>query len=359
MIKTVRCQLAPTPDQAEALRQTIQKFADCCNEILSESRKLGLRHRYAIQAALYKPMRLKHGINACYGVRACDRVASAIATKRRGRGFNPTSITTDASTCRFIGKLEQISLSTVAGRAHIPLRIGDYQRRLLPLWTPGMGTVSIDRQGRFWVNLRIIQPTTPRHTTDVIGVDLGINRIAAVSTGEVFSGRKLNRIRERHARTVASLQAKGTKGSKRVLKRLSGRIQRFQRDINHQISKGIVGIAVKHNAAIALEDLKGIGKRTAKQGKAHRRRMGRWAFYQLRQFIAYKAEEAGIGVVAVNPRYTSKACPFCHHLGSRDRHKFTCFTCGLVGDADLIGAVNVAAKGLSANQPEIAGSIER
>ncbi|MCK7582520.1 MAG: transposase [Chromatiales bacterium] len=39
--------------------------------------------------------------------------------------------------------------------------------------------------------------------------------------------------------------------------------------------------------------------------------MSGWAFYQLRQFITYKAKLAGVYVVIVDPRHASRTCPVC------------------------------------------------
>jgi putative transposase len=78
--------------------------------------------------------------------------------------------------------------------------------------------------------------------------------------------------------------------------------------VNHQISKKIVDKALRHRLAIALEDLKGIRERTTVK-KAKRRQHHSWAFYQLRQFILYKAKRAGIPVFLVdskNTRHTTK-----------------------------------------------------
>ena len=69
------------------------------------------------------------------------------------------------------------------------------------------------------------------------------------------SGKKVSEVRARYDRTRASLQRKGTKGAKRVLKRLSGRENGFMNDVNHRISKAL---ALKPNTLHALEDLTGI-----------------------------------------------------------------------------------------------------
>ncbi|MGC9504697.1 RNA-guided endonuclease TnpB family protein [Baaleninema sp.] len=111
-------------------------------------------------------------------------------------------------------------------------------------------------------------------------------------------------------------KAKGTKGAKRLLKRLSGRERRYQSWVNHNISKQIVRRAKDTQSIIALEDLTGIRERTNRQPrtKTERRRSNSWAFYQLRLFIDYKAIKEGVEVVRVPPAYTSQTCHNCLHI---------------------------------------------
>ena len=107
--------------------------------------------------------------------------------------------------------------------------------------------------------------------------------------------------------------------------------------------------------AIALENLKGIRKQITVR-KAQRGRVHSWSFYQLRQFIAYKATLAGIHVVFVNPRGTSHLCPRCQHNVKQNRptrDRFRCVQCGYAGPADHIAALNIAARA-AVNLPIVA-----
>jgi len=74
------------------------------------------------------------------------------------------------------------------------------------------------------------------------------------------------------------------------------------------MSKDIVETAQDEGAMIVLEDLTGIRERTNGQPrkKVERRRSNSWAFYQLREFIGYKAKLASVPVVLHDPRYTSQ-----------------------------------------------------
>jgi len=143
------------------------------------------------------------------------------------------------------------------------------------------------------------------------------------------------------------------------LQRLSGKERRFQAWVNHRISKAIVSRAKATNSAIALEDLTGIRERVNQQprSKAERRRANSWAFYQLRQFLEYKALRAGVALILVPPAYTSQTCHRCLHIhpdpaqSYRSGKKFKCGHCGWEGDADLNGANVIALLGAAVNQP--------
>jgi putative transposase len=170
---------------------------------------------------------------------------------------------------------------------------------------------------------------------------------------------EVNRVRAHYPKVRRSLQAKGTKEAKRLLKRLSGREQRHMRAINHRISKQLVETAQRTQRQIALEDLTGIRQRT-KVRKPQRYGHHSWSFYQLRQFVAYKAEAAGIALVLVNPAYTSKTCHLCGHRGHRSGLKFSCTRCNVIMDADWNAARNIAAAGARVTEPEDAppGSVK-
>jgi IS605 OrfB family transposase len=108
---------------------------------------------------------------------------------------------------------------------------------------------------------------------------------------------------------------------------------------------------------IALEELKGIRDRIRFR-KPQRNRMGSWGFDQLRQFIAYKAESAGVLLKIVDPKYTSQMCSQCEHVerGNRSsRSRFCCKQCGHQAHADCNAARNIRARAL-VNMPKVSAT---
>ena len=67
----------------------------------------------------------------------------------------------------------------------------------------------------------------------------------------------------------------------------------------------------------------------------------RWAYYQLEQFIQYKALQKGIPVQKIPPAYTSKTCCNCGAIGKRNKHQFSCPRCGFQCHSDWNASINI------------------
>ncbi len=355
MKRTVKCKLEPAPEQAAALTATLETFALACNAALVVANDTGNTRAFDLHKVSYRQLKDGFGLTANYVVRAIARVAQSFGKgKRTPKEFRPTSLDLDKDLLRYNPHNETVSLASIHGRLKgVRVRLGNYQRQLLTGQNPTAGTLFYDaRRHKWYINFVIALPDHEPSGDEPLGVDLGINRILTTSDGEIKSGRHLNRVREKYQRTKASLQRKATKNAKRVLKRLSGREARFQKDVNHCLSKQVVKTAADSNRFLALEDLNGIRLRTTNKGKRLRRMIGRWAFFQLRTFIAYKAEERGVVLALVDPRNTSKSCSRCGEMGSRRKHLFSCKSCGFQGDADYNAALNIALRA-SVNRPKV------
>ncbi|HEY2593156.1 MAG TPA: transposase, partial [Chloroflexota bacterium] len=171
--------------------------------------------------------------------------------------------------------------------------------------------------------------------------------IATDSDGRVYSGAQVTGLRHRHRRLRARLQKKGTHSARRLLTRRRRRERRFATHINHTLSKRIVAEAQGTGRGIALEALGGVRERVS-VSRSQRATLHSWAFDQFRQFVAYKARLAGVPVIFVNPRNTSRTCPACGLVDKGNRPSqasFRCVGCGLAGHADTIAALNIRARG--------------
>ena len=172
-----------------------------------------------------------------------------------------------------------------------------------------------------------------RNTTGHIAV------LANPKTGKVVKlGKQALYIHNKYKNIRRELQSKGKYGKVKAIK---DRESRIVRNLNHQVSKVIIDIAKKSKCGIKLENLKGI-RNNKKHAKSFNYNLHSWSFYQLEQFIKYKAKLEGIPIIYVEAKNTSKECSRCGSIGVRQGKKFKCLNCGHVDHADANASFNIA-----------------
>jgi IS605 OrfB family transposase len=331
---------------------TLQAFADACNLIRSVAEDTGVTSKFKLQCHVYQELRARFGLSSNLTIRAIARVAAAIKAKHKHSTFHATSVDYDQRIFRFRQKDWTVSLTLLGGAERFKLAVGDYQRSKLAGKTPTSAKLIRRKNGDYYIQIALdAESIAPKRPTGHLGVDLGIKNLASLSTGERFSGAQTETIRNHFQAMRPILQKKGTKGAKRLLKRLSGREKRFMAWVNHTISARIIRFARHHGLIVVIEDLRGIRQR-ANWRKAQRQRLHRWSFYQLRSFLAYKALRDGVELITVKPAYTSKTCHKCLRLGTRHGDSFNCEYCGYSGHADYNGACNISLLGECVTLPE-------
>jgi IS605 OrfB family transposase len=348
---TAQVKLIVTPSQAEALRETLAVTNAACNAISEwawENRTFG---QFALHHGTYTTIREAFPLAAQMVVRANAKVADAYKLdKRTKRVFQSTgAIAYDDRILRWQVAKSQVSLWTTSGRMTLPFVCGDRQRELL---AAQQGETDLCCIGGIWflnATCNVEEPMPSDMSSGVLGVDLGIVELASDSEGRQYSGTAIKAYRRRLRALRAGLQKCGSKSAKRHLKRAALRGSRFTKWLNHNISRQIVQNAVSSCKALALEDLGGIWERASAFNREMRWQMGNWAFDQLKQFVAYKAKMAGVALILIDPRNTSRtcsACGFCDKANRRSQSCFLCLKCGFQANADLNASANIARIGL-------------
>jgi IS605 OrfB family transposase len=124
------------------------------------------------------------------------------------------------------------------------------------------------------------------------------------------------------------------------------------KNVNHVVSRRIVEFAKDTgNPTITVEALGGI-RNGRKLPKKQRTDLNRWAFYELEQFVRYKADAFGIEVIGIDPKHTSQGCSRCGYTekANRHQHRFLCKACGYELHADLNASRNIRLRGVLARQ---------
>ena len=335
-----------------SLAATQKAFNEAATWIADVCWQEGITNTNTAHHRVYGETRTRYGLGAQLAVCARAKAVEAIkAVKAAGKQTCPTfgprgSIRYDARTYRLMS-LDRVSLNTLSGRVICRLLPGPRQHEMLvdPDWNIG-GADLVWKRGTYYLHITQSQnaPDLPEDDGQHLGVDLGIVNLATDSDGQTFTGAQVRAVRKRYLKCRQILQKVGTKAAKRRLKQNSGREKRFQQDVNHCISKALVKKAVVSRKALALEDLTGIRQRvTVRREQRYERHS--WAFYQLRQFLNYKAAWAGVRLVLVDPRNTSRTCSLCGHCEKANRQSqasFCCQRCGMQMNADVNAAINIS-----------------
>jgi putative transposase len=332
-------------DQRKALLDTIERANACCNWVSERAWKRKVFGQYSLHKLLYHTARKRFSLGAQVVVGVFAKVADAykLDKKTQRRFAKHGAIGYDSRILTY--KPDVASIWTINRRIKIAYSAGERQKELLKS-QQGESDL-IFRCGKFYLAATCDVPDpTPEPVQDFLGVDLGVKTIAATSDHTTLSGSRINNVRHRHRRLRSKLQARCSRSAKRKLKRLSGREFRFATDVNHCISKQIVAEAKGTHRGIAVEELTGIHDRVTVR-KKQRAVLRSWAFHQLRFFLTYKATCAGVPLLAIDPRNTSRECSACGYTAKGNRKtqsEFVCLDCGFAFHADINAALNIRSR---------------
>jgi putative transposase len=173
----------------------------------------------------------------------------------------------------------------------------------------------------------------PKKQYDKLGIDVGLNVLAAVSNGDLY-GTKFKAEFDRRYKKVKDVRANR---QRQGLKENSPRLDQLESNLSGltktEIGNIINRLVKRHpKTTFVLEDLDLTGCRGQK----------RFAYKALSSSLKRKAHK----VVEINPAYTSQECPSCHYVSRRNRSgiKFRCRCCGRRVHADWVGSSNIAGR---------------
>jgi IS605 OrfB family transposase len=352
--------LPPTQRKQQWLDAIAGQFAQAVSFGLAQAQTLGVASRARLHTAVYPEAR-RLGLPADYARMAVNETTSSVrsflALRRSGR---KASFPTVRRTNRIGLGVNAYAIVESGGRFVLRVSTGVRGQYLwLPLsvparYTQAMGHVRGDarlirRSDGWYAVFPVHSATAPTacggHPT-VIGVDLGIVRLATAATPNgvrVWPGKAVRAGREH----FADLRRRyGRHHRVDRIRAMRGKESRWMADLNHKISAELVEIASHHpDPVIALERLDGIRYRLH-GSRRFNRMVSSWTFRDLVDKIQYKAERAGVRVLFVDPRRTSRTCPKCGHATRANRPTqadFRCVACGYRGMADAVAALNIAA----------------
>ena len=211
-----------------------------------------------------------------------------------------------------------------------------------------------------------IPQKTETELNTIIGCDVGIKKIAAISSGEIVSNPQIGKQLDRRLRIRQKRLSRKKKGSKNFKKagvavaKVHRDIRRRRQDFQWKLAKKIAAMA----DVISFENLniQGMKKRckpkkcpdTGRYLKNNsyaksqlNKAISDASWYSLRQKTKHQAAKLGNWVIEVESRSSSQECHKCGHISpkNRDKEKFICENCAHHEDADTQAAKILALRG--------------
>ncbi len=267
MKRVVQVKLLPTVEQDQALTDTLRVCNEVANRVGLVAITHGVQRNYGLRVHAYAEAKAA-GLAAQAAQHVIKKVADAYTTrranarngrygpkgsKRRARiETSPVSFRADAAQpfddrcLSWQHQQRTVSIWSTRGRLkNVAFTGQDEQLAVLALHRKGES--DLIRRGGAWFLIATIDEPAPPVSDPVgfIGVDMGIVNLATTSDGANWSGGAVSARRKKNIALRATLQAKGTKSAKRLLKKRARREARFVADVNHQISKSIVATAAR------------------------------------------------------------------------------------------------------------------
>lgn len=191
-----------------------------------------------------------------------------------------------------------------------------------------------------------IEPEYLPKTNKSVGIDVGLEKFAALSDGTMVENPRYLRKSEAKLKREQRKLSRKTKGSNSRKKqrtkvaKIHRKIKNQRNDFLHKESRKLV----ENYDVIVFEDL-----RIKNMVKNHRlaKSISDASWSKFIEYTTYKAESAGRKVIFVNPRNTSQTCSGCGVIVKKSLsvrvHK--CPHCGLVLDRDVNAAINILRAG--------------
>ena len=190
----------------------------------------------------------------------------------------------------------------------------------------------------------------------IVGVDLGMKIPAYCALNDSDYIRKsigsiddflkvrlqMQKRRRNLQRALKSARGGHGRGKKlSALNQFSEKEKNFVKTYNHFLSYNIINFAKQHQAEQINLELLSLAETQDKS------LLRNWSYYQLQQFIEYKAKKEGILVAYVDPYHTSQTCSKCGHYEEGQRLEQALFKCknqecNFEANADFNAAMNIA-----------------
>lgn len=357
---TAKIQILPNKEEADALLLTMRSYSAACNFVAAHIFKTHDLKQHSLHNSLYFQLREDFGLRSQMAQSVIKTVIARYKTifENQKEWIQPDFKHPEFDLVwnrDYSLQKAKFSVNTINGRQKLSFHTEGMEQYFDGSWKFGTAKL-VTKHGKWFLHIPMskdVSEVSDNDICNVVGVDLGINFLAAAygSNGKTtfYSGKAVKYKRAQYSKTRKELQQRKTASSRRRLKAIGQRENRWMQDVNHQVSKALVETNPV-GTLFVLEELTGIRHATERVLLKNRYVSVSWAFFDLRKKLEYKAQLYGSKVMTAEPKYTSQTCPKCGHTEKSNRkkqkHIFICKNCGYSSNDDRIGAMNLYRKGI-------------
>ena len=359
---TAKVQIVATDTDKVLLNKTMSVYCDACNYVSDYVFRTHDLKQFSLNKILYSTLREKFSLKSQMAQSVFKTVIARYKSilENQNEWIKPSfkKPQYDLVWNRDYSLTQNcFSVNTLNGRVKLPY-FAEGMSKYFNHSIYKFGTAKlVNKRGKYYLYIPVTYEVEESNISDicnVVGIDRGINFVIATYDSKhksgFVSGKAIKQKRANYSRLRKELQMRHTPSSRRRLKAIGQRENRWMQDINHQVSKALATGNPKHTLFV-LEDLIGIRNATERVKTKDRYVSVSWSFYDLEQKLIYKAKQNQSSVIKVDPRYTSQCCPACGHTEKSNRNKkihlFTCKNCGYTSNDDRIGAMNLYRMGIN------------
>ena len=364
---TAKLQILVSPSDKQIICETMKAYSNACNYVSEYIYKTHNLSRYSVQEDTYYQVREVYGLRSQMAVSCVRTVIAKYKTILENQEewikpvFRLPQLDLVWNRDYSLTKTGLFSVNTLNGRIKVSFYKNGFEQYFADSCKFGTAKL-VNKHGRFFLHIPVtydISELTKNEVSNVVGIDRGIRFLAATydSNGKsvFYDGNKVKQKRAHYKALRKQLQQVGTPSSRRRIKAIGQRENRWMNDVNHCISKALVK-SNPDGSLFVIEDLSGVRSATERVRVKDRYVSVSWAYYDLEQKLSYKALKHHQLVEKVNPAYTSQTCPKCGHTEKANRNKrlhiFCCKNCGYKSNDDRIGAMNLHRMGIELLVPD-------
>lgn len=359
---TAKVQIIVTYADKTLLEETMSAYCDACNYVSDYVFKTHNLSQAQLNKALYYDLREKYSLKSQMAQSVLKTVIARYKTilEAKNKWIKPSfkkpqyDLVWNRDYSLTGG---YFSVNTLSGRIKLAYHPEGMDKYFDPTIYKFGTAKLVNKHGKYYLHIPVtydVEEFDASKVTNVVGIDRGINFVVATYDSKQKSGfvngRTIKQKRANYSKLRKELQMRRTPSSRRRIKAIGQRENRWMQDVNHCISKALVDNNPKHTLFV-LEDLSGVRNATERVRTKDRYVSVSWSFYDLEQKLIYKAKQNQSTVIKVDPRYTSQCCPMCGHIerSNRDKrlHLFCCKNCGYKSNDDRIGAMNLHRMGIN------------